>query len=53
LSATAVLVAGLVVFTGASIACSLAGTLGFVIAARTVEGVGATLLLAGGTYPRT
>ncbi|TML46031.1 MAG: multidrug efflux MFS transporter [Actinobacteria bacterium] len=47
LSATAVLVAGLVVFMAASIACSLAGGLGFLIAARTVQGVGAALLLAG------
>src|SRR4051795_8054375 len=47
LNATRVLVAGLVVFMAASIACSLAGGLGFLIAARTVQGVGAALLLAG------
>lgn len=47
LNATSVLVAGLLVFMAASIACSLAGSLGFLIAARTVQGVGAALLLAG------
>jgi len=47
LNATRVLVAGLLLFTAASIACSLAGSLGFLISARIVQGVGAALLLAG------
>jgi len=47
LRATSVLVTGLLVFMAASIACSLSGSLGFLIAARTVQGVGAALLLAG------
>ena len=47
LRAMSVLVTGLLVFMAASIACSLSGSLGFLIAARTVQGVGAALLLAG------
>src|SRR5919201_1907011 len=37
---------GLLVFTAASIACSVATSLAFLIAARSVQGVGAALLLA-------
>jgi MFS family permease len=42
-----VLAAGLVLFFAASIASSAAGGLAFLIAARSVQGVGAALLLAG------
>jgi hypothetical protein len=42
-----VLAAGLVLFLAASIACSAAGSLAFLIGARCVQGVGAALLLAG------
>src|SRR6188472_3237065 len=47
LRAVTVLAVGLLVFTAASIACALAGSLEFLIAARSVQGVGAALLLAG------
>jgi EmrB/QacA subfamily drug resistance transporter len=42
-----VFVAGLVGFTGASVACGLAPSLGLLIAARAVQGVGAALLVPG------
>ena len=41
------LAAGLVVFLVSSTACALAGNLTFLVAARTVQGAGAALLLAG------
>lgn len=47
LRARRVLIAGLVTFMAASIACSLAYSLWFLVAARTVQGLGAALLLAG------
>jgi EmrB/QacA subfamily drug resistance transporter len=37
-------VVGLVVFTGASLACGLAGTASFLIGARVVQGVGAAIM---------
>src|SRR3954447_4506896 len=46
-SAKTVFVAGLLVFTAASIACAAAGSLWFLVGARAVQGVGAALLLAG------
>jgi EmrB/QacA subfamily drug resistance transporter len=39
-----VFIAGLVVFTGASLWCGLAGSAGSLIAARTLQGVGAALM---------
>jgi MFS family permease len=47
LDAARVLAVGLVVFLLASLACSLAGGLAFLVAARGVQGIGAALLLAG------
>jgi predicted MFS family arabinose efflux permease len=47
LDAAALLAAGLAVFLAASIGCAVAGSLGFLIGARAVQGVGAALLLAG------
>ena len=41
------LTVGLLVFLGASVACSVADSLTFLIAARTVQGLGGALLLAG------
>src|SRR6266550_1371822 len=40
----AIFIAGLVVFTGASLWCGLAGGAGSLIAARTVQGIGAALM---------
>jgi len=45
--AATVLAAGLGVFFVASVGCALANSLGFLIAARSAQGVGAALLLAG------
>src|SRR5262245_8713425 len=45
--AAIVMAIGLVVFMGASIACALANGLWVLVAARSVQGVGAALLLAG------
>lgn len=42
-----ILATGLLVFFAASVACSLAGSLAFLITARCVQGAGAALLLAG------
>jgi MFS family permease len=47
LRAVLVLATGLLVFTAASIACALAQSLWFLVAARSLQGVGAALLLAG------
>ncbi len=47
LRARVVLAGGLVVFLSASLACALAHSLSFLVAARTVQGVGAAMLLAG------
>ena len=47
LHAGLLLAAGLVVFLGASIACAAADNLPFLVGARTVQGLGAALLLAG------
>ena len=46
-STRTLLVVGLGVFLAASIACAAAGSESFLIAARSVQGVGAALLLAG------
>jgi MFS family permease len=52
-----VLIAGVAVFTGASLACGLASSSGMLIAARAVEGVGAaiiapaTLAIVSTTFP--
>jgi MFS family permease len=45
--ATVLLAVGLLVFLAASIACALAGSLAFLVAARAVQGAGAAVLLAG------
>ena len=45
IGARRVYIAGFVVFTLASVACGLAPTLGFLIAARTVQGIGAAILV--------
>ncbi|MFF0339629.1 MFS transporter [Kribbella sp. NPDC004875] len=42
-----VVLAGLAVFGGASLACGIAPTVGLLIAARAVQGIGAALLLPG------
>ena len=47
LDARALLAVGLASFLAASIACAVANSLEFLIAARTVQGVGAALVLAG------
>ena len=47
LRAATVLAVGLVLFLAASVACALAFSLAFLVAARSVQGVGAALLLAG------
>jgi hypothetical protein len=46
LRAQVLLAAGLVIFLAAAIACAVADSLGFLIGARSVQGVGAALLLA-------
>ncbi|MCI0634775.1 MAG: MFS transporter [Actinobacteria bacterium] len=42
-----ILAAGALVFLAASIVCAVAGSLGVLVAARSVQGLGAALLLAG------
>lgn len=46
-SATLLTRAGLVLFSAACVVCAAAGSLGVLVAGRTVQGVGAALLLAG------
>jgi MFS family permease len=46
-STRALLAVGLMIFLAASIACAAAGSEAFLIAARSVQGIGAALLLAG------
>lgn len=45
--AHAMLAAGALVFLAASVVCAVAGSLGVLVAARSVQGLGAALLLAG------
>src|SRR3954469_5434501 len=47
LRARTVMACGLLVFMAASIACAAANSLWFLISARTVQGIGGALLLAG------
>src|SRR5206468_6839452 len=47
LRAVTVLTTGLAVFMAASITCSVANSLWFLVTARTLQGVGAAMLLAG------
>ena len=47
LRARTVLAAGLIVFLAASVACALADSIAFLVAARCVQGAGAALLMVG------